>query len=43
MVGPFQEAALIAPPNSTAGKPNYTNPFFKTKFGDNIIMVEGKK
>ncbi len=42
MVGPFQEAAF-ALPNSTIGKPVYTDPPVKTKHGYHIIMVEGKK
>jgi NIMA-interacting peptidyl-prolyl cis-trans isomerase 4 len=42
MVGPFQEAAFSLPISST-GKPVYTDPPVKTKFGYHIIMVEGKK
>lgn len=42
MVGPFQDAAF-ALPISTTGKPIYTDPPIKTKFGYHIIMVEGKK
>ncbi|OQR79258.1 peptidyl-prolyl cis-trans isomerase NIMA-interacting 4-like [Tropilaelaps mercedesae] len=42
MVGPFQDAAF-ALQNSTCGKPIYTDPPVKTKFGYHIIMVEDKK
>jgi NIMA-interacting peptidyl-prolyl cis-trans isomerase 4 len=42
MVGPFQDSAF-ALPVSTVGKPIYTDPPVKTKFGYHIIMVEGKK
>ncbi|XP_051006651.1 peptidyl-prolyl cis-trans isomerase NIMA-interacting 4-like [Acomys russatus] len=42
MVGPFQEAAF-ALPVSGMDKPVYTDPPVKTKFGYQIIMVEGRK
>ena len=42
MVGPFQDVAFELSP-STVDRPVYTDPPIKTKFGNHIIMIEGKQ